>query len=54
MQTFTQLEEVEEFVFKYFDSRRSRFFQEPVEILTEKWHRIIETEGEYIATNEKV
>lgn len=51
---FTQLEEVEEFTFKYFSARRSKFFQEPVNILTEKWHRVIETEGDYIATNEKV
>lgn len=51
---FTQLEEVEEFVFRYFDTRRSRFYQEAVSILPEKWHRIIETEGEYIGTNEKV
>lgn len=51
---FTRLEEVEEHCFKYFDKRRSKFYQEPVQILTEKWHRIIETEGDYIATNEKV
>lgn len=52
--TFTKLEEVENFTFKYFETRRSSFYEEPLEILPEKWHRIIETEGEYIATNEKL
>lgn len=51
---FTRLEEVEQHVFKYWDSRRSKFFKEPITILPEKWHRIIETEGDYIATNEKL
>lgn len=51
---FTSLEEVEQFCFKYFDSRKSKFYQEPVKILSEKWHRVIETEGEYIGTNEKI
>lgn len=51
---FTSFEEVEEFTFRYFSTRRAKFFQEALDILPEKWHRIIETEGEYIATNEKV
>lgn len=51
---FTRLEEVQEFTYKYFNTRRSKFFMEPVNILAEKWHRIIETEGDYIGTNEKV
>lgn len=52
--TFTQLEEVQEFVTKYFESKRSKFYQDALDVLTEKWHRVIETEGEYIATNEKM
>lgn len=51
---FTQLQEVEEFLYRYFENKPPKFYQEAVQIWPEKWHRVIETEGQYIPTNEKL
>lgn len=49
---YTQLDQVQDFVYKYFDTRKGKFYADAVDIWPEKWHRIIETEGKYIATND--
>lgn len=50
---FSQLEQVEEFVFKYFESKNVKFFQDAIDSWPMRWSRVISTGGEYIATNEK-
>lgn len=53
--SFANQREIEEFTRRSFDKRkRSTYFREPIAILPEKWHRVIETEGEFIGTHERV
>lgn len=52
--SFTRLEDIREFTQRAFERKKGKYFAEPVGNLVEKWHRIIETEGEYIGTHERV
>lgn len=53
--SFTQLAQIEEFAQTCLVvKRKPAYYDAAVDILPEKWHRVIETEGEYIATHEKV
>lgn len=54
--SFTEIQQIEEFTQRTFDRKKdtSNYYRRPITILTEKWHRVIETEGEFIATHEKV
>lgn len=54
LQFYTQLEEVEQFVYNFFDSRKSSFFREGIDILPNRWCTIINRSGEFIETNEKI
>lgn len=54
LQFYTRLEEVELFVFNFFDSRKPRFFSDGVDNLPARWREIISRNGGYIETNEKI
>lgn len=51
---FTKLEELDDFTRRSFARRKPDYYDAAVDILPEKWHRVIETEGDYIPTHEKV
>lgn len=52
--SFKTVDEIEEFTSRSFAKKKPKYYQAAIKDLVEKWHHIIEHEGAYIGTFEKI
>lgn len=53
LKVYTKLEEIELFVYNFFETRKRSFFATVIAELPERWCKVLDRNGEYIETNEK-